>query len=77
MCSNLRIFRILKTSKKMWRRHWKLFHNRSSKNVSNSGRLHHWDKCIAAQGEYFEGAPLSKLWVHRYEAWNKIIPGIS
>jgi len=57
MCSNLRIFRILKTSKKMWRRHWKLFHNRSSKNVSNSGRQHHWDKCIAAQGEYFEGDP--------------------
>jgi hypothetical protein len=23
----------------MWRRHWKLFHNRSSKNVSNSGSI--------------------------------------
>jgi hypothetical protein len=23
----------------MWRRHWKLFHNRSSKNVSNSGGI--------------------------------------
>jgi hypothetical protein len=23
----------------MWRRHWKLFHSRSSKNVSNSGSI--------------------------------------
>jgi hypothetical protein len=32
-------FRILKASKKKWRRHWKLFHNSSSKNVSNSGNI--------------------------------------
>jgi hypothetical protein len=29
----------LKTYKEMWRRHWKLFHIRRSKNVSNSGNI--------------------------------------
>jgi hypothetical protein len=29
------------------------------KNVSTNGRQHHWAKCIAVQGEYFEGDPLS------------------
>jgi hypothetical protein len=28
-----------KTYEKMWRQHWKLFHNRSSRNVSNSGSI--------------------------------------
>jgi len=32
-------FRIQKTSKKMWRRYWKLFHNRHSKNISNSSSI--------------------------------------
>jgi hypothetical protein len=45
-----------KHPKKVWRRHWKLFHNRSYWNVSNSGNIVGL-KCIAAQGEHFEGDP--------------------
>jgi hypothetical protein len=40
----------------MWGQHWKVFHNRSSKNVLNSGSII-VVKCIAAQGQYFEGYP--------------------
>jgi hypothetical protein len=32
-----------------------LFHNRSS--IYFQHRQHRWSKCIAAQGEYFEGDP--------------------
>jgi hypothetical protein len=32
-------FSILKTSKNMWRWHWKIFHNVSSKNIANSGNI--------------------------------------
>jgi hypothetical protein len=34
-----RIFKDSEDQKKMWWWHWKLFHNRSSKNVSNSGTI--------------------------------------
>jgi len=40
---------------KMRREHWKLLHNRRSKNVSNSGSI--VGKSIAAQRVYFEGDP--------------------
>jgi hypothetical protein len=33
-----RNFQDMKTSK-MWRRHWKVFNNRCSKNVSNNGSI--------------------------------------
>jgi hypothetical protein len=40
---------------KIWRQYWKLFHNQSLKCFQQW--QHHWAKCIAAQGEYFEGDP--------------------
>jgi hypothetical protein len=47
----------------MWRRHWKLFHNRSSKNVSRSGNIDGLSR-VADQGEYFEGdhSPNTPSW---------------
>jgi hypothetical protein len=45
----------------MWLLHWKLFHNRSFKNVSNSSSV-----------VELRWPPLSKLLVYRY-ACNKII----
>jgi len=49
---------------KKGQQHWKLFHNRSSKNVSNSS-----SSSIVGL--------LNKLWVYRYMACTKIIPGTS
>jgi hypothetical protein len=34
-----RRFQDIEDIQKMWRRHWKLFHNRISKDVSNSGSI--------------------------------------
>jgi hypothetical protein len=50
-----RRFQDIKDIKKMWQ-HWKLFHNRSSKNVSNNGSITGLGG-IAAQGEHFECDP--------------------
>jgi hypothetical protein len=73
---NERRFHDTEDIKKMWRRHWKLFHNRSSKNVSNSGNI------VGLSAELLKGStlkvtPLSKLWVYRCEACSKIIPETS
>jgi hypothetical protein len=47
------IFQGTEDNQKMWRRHWKLFHNRSSKIFRRW--QHRWAKCTAAQAEYCEG----------------------
>jgi hypothetical protein len=59
--------------KKMWRRHWKLFHNRCSKNISNCGNIV-WLSAQLVKGSTSKVTPLSKLWVYGCEACNKIIP---
>jgi hypothetical protein len=65
-----------KDIQKMWQWHWKLFHNRSVKNISNSSSI----VGLSAQllmGTTSKVTPLSKLQLYRYEACNKIIPGTS
>jgi hypothetical protein len=67
-----RIFQDIENIQEMWW-NWKVFHNRSSRNVSNSGNI------VGLIAQLLKGGtsmvtPPSKLYVYRYEAWSKIIP---
>jgi hypothetical protein len=51
----------LKTSKKkLCRRQWKIFHSRSSKNISSSGSIVEWSEYMV-KGCISKVTPLSKL----------------
>jgi hypothetical protein len=62
------------THKKMWRWHWKLFNNRSSRNVSDSNSSTGLSAQLLKRNT-LKVTPLSKLRVYKY-ACNKIIPQI-
>jgi hypothetical protein len=77
-----RIFQDTEDIQKMWRWNLNLFHNTSSKNVSNSGRQHRWAKCIAAQAisRKFTGMklaiiPLRELRSHT--SYTRVYPKVS
>jgi hypothetical protein len=55
-----RRFQDIENVQKMWRQHWKTFHNRRSKKFFQQWQ-HRWAKCIVAQWSTSKVTPLSKL----------------
>jgi hypothetical protein len=56
-----RKFQDIEDNQKTWRQHWKLFHNRTSKNVSSSGSIVGLNAYLI-RGSTSKVTPLSKLY---------------